>query len=162
MLSRNRIGTDTLTQKRLEGKNAVITGGAGGIAVATAISFAGEGANVVVVDIDQAGVEKTAEKAAVKGVKAKAAVSILTQYIAKDVGPYGITANTIAPGTTLTDRVDKLLTPEKREIFSKACPLGHLAEPDEIAGVIVFLASDESRYITGATIDVNGGRLMLV
>ncbi len=41
-------------------------------------------------------------------------------------------------------------------------PLGHLAEPDEIAGVIVFLASDESRYITGATIDVNGGRLMLV
>ncbi len=93
---------------------------------------------------------------------AKAAVSILTQYIAKDAGPYGITANTIAPGTTLTDRVDKLLTPEKREIFTKACPLGHLAQPNEIAGVIVFLASDESRYITGATIDVNGGRLMLV
>ena len=119
-----------MTQKRLAGKNAVITGGAGGIAVATAISFADEGANVVVVDIDRAGVEKT--------------------------------ANTIAPGTTLTDRVDKLLTPEKRELFTKACPLGHLAEPNEIAGVIVFLASDESRYITGATIDVNGGRLMLV
>jgi len=255
-----------LTQKRLAGKTAVITGGAGGIAVATAISFADEGANVVVVDIDQAGVEKTAEKAAAKGVKAKAfsidvtsrqavermvaeadalmdgvdilvtcaggyhayavfediteddwdrvvelnlksvylcckavlpymknrgwgriinlgslagrstsagtspahyasakaAVSILTQYIAKDVGPYGITANTVAPGTTLTDRVDKLLTPEKRELFTKACPLGHLAEPEEIAGVIVFLAGDESRYITGATIDVNGGRLMLV
>ena len=92
-----------MTQKRLAGKNAVITGGAG-----------------------------------------------------------GITANTIAPGTTLTDRVEKLLTPEKREMFTKACPLGHLAEPDEIAGVIVFLASDESRYITGATIDVNDGRLMLV
>jgi NAD(P)-dependent dehydrogenase (short-subunit alcohol dehydrogenase family) len=47
-----------MTQKRLAGKNAVITGGAGGIAVATAISFADEGANVVVVDIDQVGVEK--------------------------------------------------------------------------------------------------------
>lgn len=92
---------------------------------------------------------------------AKGAVSILTQYIAKEVGRYGITANTVAPGTTLTERVRKLLTPEKRELFIKDCPLGRLAEPEEISGVITFLASDESRYITGATIDVNGGRLML-
>jgi len=60
------------------------------------------------------------------------------------------------PGTTLTERVTALLTPEKRETFTRASPLGHLAEPDEIAGVITFLASEESRYITGATIDVNG------
>ena len=93
---------------------------------------------------------------------AKAAVSMLTQYIAKDVGPHGITANTLAPGTTLTDRVKNLLTTEKKELFTKACPLGHLARPEEISDVITFLASDESRYITGATIDVNGGRLMLV
>jgi len=87
---------------------------------------------------------------------------MLTQYMAKDIGPYGITANTIAPGTTLTERVEKLLTPEKRDMFTKACPLGRLAQPEEISDVITFLASDESRYITGATIDVNGGRLMLV
>ena len=92
---------------------------------------------------------------------AKGAVGILTQYIAKEVGPYGITANTVAPGTALTERVEKLLTPEKREMFTKDCPLGYLAQPEEISGVITFLASDESRYITGATIDVNGGRLML-
>jgi NAD(P)-dependent dehydrogenase (short-subunit alcohol dehydrogenase family) len=92
---------------------------------------------------------------------AKGAVSILTQYIAKEVGPYGITANTVAPSTTLTERVEKLLTAEKREMFIKDCPLGYLAQPEEISGVITFLASDESRYITGATIDVNGGRLML-
>ena len=92
---------------------------------------------------------------------AKAAVSVLTQYIAKEVGPYGITANTVAPGTTLTERAKKGLTPEKKEMFTKACPLGHLAEPEEISDVITFLASDASRYITGATIDVNGGRLML-
>jgi NAD(P)-dependent dehydrogenase (short-subunit alcohol dehydrogenase family) len=87
---------------------------------------------------------------------------MLTQYIAKDMGPHGITANTIAPGTTLTERVKNLLTPEKKEMFTKACPLGRLAQPEEISDVITFLASDESRYITGATIDVNGGRLMLV
>ena len=92
---------------------------------------------------------------------AKGAVSILTQYIAKEVGPYGITANTVAPSTALTERVEKLLTPEKREMFIADCPLGYLAQPEEISGVITFLASDESRYITGATIDVNGGRLML-
>jgi len=91
---------------------------------------------------------------------AKGAVSTLTQYIAKEMGPYGITANTVAPGTTLTDKVEKLLTPEKREMFIRTCPLGHLAQPEEIANVITFLASDESSYITGATIDVNGGRLM--
>jgi NAD(P)-dependent dehydrogenase (short-subunit alcohol dehydrogenase family) len=93
---------------------------------------------------------------------AKAAVSMMTQYIAKDVGPHGITANTIAPGTTMTDRVKKMLTPEKKEMFTKACPLGRLAQPEEISDVITFMATDESRYITGATIDVNGGRLMLV
>lgn len=93
---------------------------------------------------------------------AKAVVSMMTQYLAKDVARYGITANTVAPGTTVTERVERLLTPEKRDAFTKATPVGYLAEPDDIAAVIVFLASEDSRYITGATLDVNGGRLMLV
>jgi NAD(P)-dependent dehydrogenase (short-subunit alcohol dehydrogenase family) len=93
---------------------------------------------------------------------AKAAVSMLTQYVAKDVAQFGITANTVAPGTTATDRVEKLLTEEKRKAFVQATPVGALAQPDDIVGIITFLASEESRYITGATIDVNGGRLMLV
>jgi NAD(P)-dependent dehydrogenase (short-subunit alcohol dehydrogenase family) len=93
---------------------------------------------------------------------AKAAVSMLTQYVARDVAAFGITANTVAPGTTVTGRVEKLLTPEKRRTFIQATPVGYLAQPDDVVGVIMFLASDESRYITGATIDVNGGRLMLV
>ena len=87
---------------------------------------------------------------------------MLTQYIAKDVAAHGITANTVAPGTTRTARVDKLLTPEKRETFARMTPVGRLAEPDDIAGLIAFLASEDSGYITGATIDVNGGRLMLI
>ena len=93
---------------------------------------------------------------------AKAGVSVLTQYIAKDVAPFGITANTVAPGTTMTARVRNVLTPEKKKMFVERTPVGRLAEPDDIAGLITFLASDESRYITGATIDINGGRLMLL
>jgi NAD(P)-dependent dehydrogenase (short-subunit alcohol dehydrogenase family) len=93
---------------------------------------------------------------------AKAAVSMLTQYLAKDIAPHNITANTIAPGTTKTERVEKLLTPEKHDRFIAMTPAKRLAEPDDIADVILFLASDNSRYITGATLDVNGGRLMVL
>ncbi|NKB54640.1 MAG: SDR family oxidoreductase [Rhizobiaceae bacterium] len=92
---------------------------------------------------------------------AKAGVSILTQYIAKDVAEFGITANTIAPGTTSTDRVRRVLTPDRETQFVARTPVGRLAEPKDIAGVITFLGSNESSYITGATLDVNGGRLML-
>jgi len=93
---------------------------------------------------------------------AKAAVSLMTQYLAKDTAPYGITANTVAPGTTRTDRVNALLTPEKEATFARMTPMGRLAEPADIVGTIVFLASDDAAYVTGTTIDVNGGRLMLV
>ncbi len=93
---------------------------------------------------------------------AKAGVSIMTQYIAKDLAPFGITANTVSPGTTVTDRVRTVLTAEKEQKFVASTPVGRLAQPDDIAGVICFLASEDSRYITGATLDVNGGRLMLL
>ena len=93
---------------------------------------------------------------------AKAGVSMLTQYIAKDVARYGITANTVAPSTTRTDRVVNLLTPDKNEAFTRATPLGYLAEPEDMAGIVLLLASDDARYITGATYDVNGGRMMFI
>jgi len=93
---------------------------------------------------------------------AKAAVSMLTQYLAKDIAQYNITANTIAPGTTKTERVEKLLTPEKHDRFVNMTPAKRLAEPGDIADVILFLASDDSRYVTGVTLDVNGGRLMVL
>jgi 3-oxoacyl-[acyl-carrier protein] reductase len=93
---------------------------------------------------------------------AKAGVSIMTQYIAKDLAPFGITANTVAPGTTVTDRVRNVLTAEKEQKFVVSTPVGRLAQPNDISSVITFLASDDSRYITGATLDVNGGRLMLL
>ncbi|WP_127143044.1 SDR family NAD(P)-dependent oxidoreductase [Pelagibacterium montanilacus] len=109
-----------------------------------------------------AGRSTSAGSSPVHYASAKAAVSMMTQYLAKDMAPMGITANTVAPGTTRTARVNALLTPEKEDTFSKMTPVGRLAEPEDIVGVITFLASDDARYVTGTTIDVNGGRLMLV
>ena len=60
---------------------------------------------------------------------AKAGVAMLTQYIAKDVAPFGVTANTVAPGTTKTDRVRNMLTAEKEAMFLERTPIGRLAEP---------------------------------
>lgn len=92
---------------------------------------------------------------------AKAGVTMLTQHVAKDTAPYGITANTVTPSTTKTQRVLNLLTPEITEDFVRVTPVGYIAEPEDIVGLIVFLSSDDARYITGATYDVNGGRLMM-
>src|SRR5690606_22017811 len=105
-----------------------------------------------------AGRSTSTGKSPVHYATSKAGVAMLTQYMAKDIAPYGITANTVAPSTTKTDRVLNLLTPDKTEAFTKATPVGYIAEPDDIIGVIIFLASHDARYITGATIDVNGGR----
>lgn len=93
---------------------------------------------------------------------AKAAVAMLTQHVAKDTAEFGITANTVTPSTTKTQRVLNLLTPEIEEDFVRATPVGYIAEPEDIAGLIVFLSSDDARYITGATYDINGGRLMVM
>lgn len=99
---------------------------------------------------------------AIPGASAKAAVSMMTQYLAKDMAPHGIAANTVAPGTTTTDRVNALLTPEREAAFVRMTPAGRLAEPEDIVGTIAFLASDDAACVTGTTIDVNGGWLMLV
>jgi NAD(P)-dependent dehydrogenase (short-subunit alcohol dehydrogenase family) len=69
--------------------------------------------------------------------------------------------NAVAPGTTMTPRVRDLYTEEDVARISRVTPLGRLAEVDDQTGPILFLTSDAARYITGATLDVNGGRLML-
>jgi NAD(P)-dependent dehydrogenase (short-subunit alcohol dehydrogenase family) len=102
-----------------------------------------------------AGVQYTAAKAGVEG---------LTRQLAYDWGKFGIRVNGVAPTVTLTgDRVQGLWEGksegEKKKVLS-AIPLGRLGTPEEVASVVVFLASDESSYITGITIDVSGGRYL--
>ena len=91
---------------------------------------------------------------------AKAGVRGLTWHLARELAPHGITVNAVAPWITLTERLKKLRSPEVDAALKAQTPIGRFAEPQEIADAILFLASDASAYMTGATLDVNGGMLM--
>jgi NAD(P)-dependent dehydrogenase (short-subunit alcohol dehydrogenase family) len=88
----------------------------------------------------------------------------LTRQLAYDWGKYGIRVNAVAPTVTLTgDRVKGLWeekSVEEKEKVLSDIPLGRLGTPEEVASVVVFLASNESSYVTGITIDVSGGRYL--
>lgn len=87
---------------------------------------------------------------------AKAGIMGFTKSLAREVGARGITVNAVAPGFIETDMTDSL-PEEQREALSKQIPMGRLGTTEEIAGTVLFLASDASAYITAQTIHVNGG-----
>lgn len=89
---------------------------------------------------------------------AKGGVNSLTIGLAKEFAPYGITVNAIAPGLIDTPFHDKFSTPERLKRIISKIPLNRIGTPKEIAGVVAFLASDASNYITGEIIRVSGGR----
>lgn len=92
---------------------------------------------------------------------AKAGVIMHTRYLATEVGRYGIRVNCIAPGTILTERLQGLLSEERRRQMAASAALGRLGTPEDIALATLFLASDSAAWITGATLDVNGGAVMI-
>jgi NAD(P)-dependent dehydrogenase (short-subunit alcohol dehydrogenase family) len=87
----------------------------------------------------------------------KSALLGLTRSSAIDLGPFGITVNSIAPGFFLTDLPGKLLTEEEKRRFAERTALGRWGRPEEIAGAALLLASDAGSYITGSTLLVDGG-----
>ena len=87
----------------------------------------------------------------------KAAVSTFTRAMAKELGPDGIRVNAICPGTIATSFHDRFNTPENRERAKAGYPLRREGTAEEVADLVVYLASDDSSYITGANIDINGG-----
>jgi L-rhamnose 1-dehydrogenase len=88
----------------------------------------------------------------------KAGVHSLMQSTAIALGQYGIRCNSVMPGTIQTDiNKDDLSNPEKRAYMEKRIPLGRLGKPDDIAKVVVFLASDLAGYVTGASVLADGG-----
>jgi len=88
----------------------------------------------------------------------KAGVHSLMQSTAIALGRYGIRCNSVLPGTILTDiNKDDLADMDKRARMEARIPLGRLGQPDDLAGPIVFLASDMARYVTGAALLVDGG-----
>lgn len=88
---------------------------------------------------------------------AKAGLIAFTKHLAKQLGPYGITVNAVSPGTTLTPRVKKVWDAETIEKKASANPLRCLVESQDTADAVLFLASDESRHITGVNLNVNAG-----
>jgi NAD(P)-dependent dehydrogenase (short-subunit alcohol dehydrogenase family) len=87
----------------------------------------------------------------------KAGVNTLTMYVATAHGKQNIRANAIVPGLIITDAVRAHLSDEILAGLSRAILTTHLGEPEDIANLVVFLASDESRYITGQLLSVDGG-----
>jgi NAD(P)-dependent dehydrogenase (short-subunit alcohol dehydrogenase family) len=92
---------------------------------------------------------------------AKAGVHCLTRVLAYELGKYGVTVNAIAPGTTATERVIAVRSEEQRKMIGKSTLVGRIAEVEDMVGWVLFLAAPESSYLTGQTIAVNGGRLMV-
>ncbi|WP_433619435.1 SDR family NAD(P)-dependent oxidoreductase [Paenibacillus cellulositrophicus] len=87
----------------------------------------------------------------------KAAVVNLTRYIATQYGASGIRCNAVAPGLILTPAAKNNIPPQVLDIFAKYNKLPYHGEPDDIGYTVLFLASDESKFITGQTIQVEGG-----
>ncbi len=246
----------------LQGKVGVVTGAAQGLGRAIALSFADEGADVAVVDIDQAGAERVAQEIKNRGratvsvvadvskataveamaqtviehfgrvdilvnnaailmrksfeetteedwdralavnlkgpffcckafypsftrqrsgrivnissgsgkigdlgsaapyAASKAALHNFTFYMAQLLGPFGVTVNAVAPGTMNTESYRELFPPEVAATMAAKKPLGRIAEPEEVAAAVVFLASNAASHITGEILDVNGGSIM--
>ena len=88
----------------------------------------------------------------------KGAAKMLTQGIAKDLGSTGIRCNAVAPGMIQTGLTENMFADDgQRAWFEERIPMGRVGRPEEIAQAVLFLASDEASYITGATLRVDGG-----
>jgi NAD(P)-dependent dehydrogenase (short-subunit alcohol dehydrogenase family) len=90
----------------------------------------------------------------------KGGIVSMSRGLARTYAKDGITVNTVSPGAVDTPMLRGGLTDEQLEAHISQIPLGYMAEPADLAGTVVFLASDHARYITGATLNVSGGWLM--
>ncbi len=91
---------------------------------------------------------------------AKAGLVGMSKALAQEVGSRGITVNVVAPGFIQTAMTDAL-TADQRTKLTGAIPLGRMGQPSDVASAVVYLASDEAGWITGATLHVNGGMAMV-
>ncbi len=99
-----------------------------------------------------AGAHYTASKAGLLG---------LTRAAAKELGPHGITVNAVCPGLFDTELARSNATDERLEALQKNFPVQRLGRPEEVADLICYIASDAAGYITGASLDINGGSLFM-
>jgi 3-oxoacyl-[acyl-carrier protein] reductase len=91
----------------------------------------------------------------------KAGLLGLTRAVAKEVAPFGITVNAVCPGLIDTEMVRKTTSQKELEGFLASFPIERIGTPEEVGDLVVFLCSDKASYITGASLDINGGDLMI-
>ena len=89
----------------------------------------------------------------------KAGIIVMTKALAKELAHVGVTVNCVAPGTIDTPFIADYDN-QRRELLSGLIPLGRLGLAEDVAGAVLYLASDDAAWVTGATIDVNGGQVM--
>jgi NAD(P)-dependent dehydrogenase (short-subunit alcohol dehydrogenase family) len=90
----------------------------------------------------------------------KAAVIMLTRVLAKELGAFGVRVNAIAPALVETRFSEALWnTPEFLDQYLKTTPLGRIAQPEEVAGAVIYLCSDAASYVTGQVLVLDGGHL---
>ena len=92
---------------------------------------------------------------------AKAGILGFTRHLAKEAAAFGITVNSICPGLINTEMVRSTIDKKQTEAYAQSFPITRLGEPSEVAELVAFLASDKAAYITGASLDINGGDLMI-
>ena len=90
---------------------------------------------------------------------AKGGLEVMTRTLARELAPE-VRANSIMPGVIETPHHERFSTPERMEQYARETPLGRNGTPDEVAAAVHFLASDASRFINGAILDINGGRFL--
>jgi 3-oxoacyl-[acyl-carrier protein] reductase len=102
---------------------------------------------------------KSGGMAAISYSAAKAGIIGLTKSVARELGRYQINVNVVLPGLILTPTIAKMAEKYRNMIIERT-PLGRMGQPEEVANVVAFLASDEASFVTGATVEVSGGSAM--
>ncbi|MFI6056799.1 SDR family NAD(P)-dependent oxidoreductase [Streptomyces sp. NPDC051286] len=92
---------------------------------------------------------------------AKAGVVMLSKHLANEVGRHGIRVNCLAPSAVQGDRMQQFMSAQQMETLAGTFPLGRIGQPEDIAQAVLYLASDAASWITGATLDLTGGRVIV-
>ena len=92
---------------------------------------------------------------------AKAGVVMLSRHVAAEVGKHGIRVNCLTPDTIMTERTARYMSVEQQQQWTAAFPLGRMGTPEDVALATLFLSSESSAWLTGVTLDIAGGKIML-
>src|SRR5437870_2563623 len=151
-------------------KVVIVTGAGRGLARRVALDFAAHGSRVAVVDLVAERAKSTTKEIEGAGgtalslvcdVRSEASVRDMVEEAVRTSGRVDVLVKTVAPGPADVERNTEILSPEAREQLRREIPLGRFAAPEDISAVVLFLAGEGARHITGATIDVNGGYVMV-